>query len=80
MGKPGSVATAWAWAMSLAAVAGTLGGWLAMEVASAPPVEPALEVAGLAPLPTLEPAVRVLPPEPSAPRRPRALATTRSSR
>jgi hypothetical protein len=67
--------------MSLAAIAGTVGGWLAMEVAAAPPADAALEVAGLEPLPALEPVVRELPPEPAAqPRRPRALATTRSSR
>jgi len=81
MGKPRAVASAWASAMSLVAIAGTLGGWRAMEVAGAPPVEPPPGVAALAPLPTLEPAVRELPPEPAQPpRRPRALATTRSSR
>ncbi len=70
-------------AMTLAAVAGTLGGWLALAMRDAPPA-PATDTADVErqvppvpALPTLEPVPTSLAPES---RRPKPIATTRSSR
>lgn len=65
--------------LSVAALAATLGGWLAMTVHDAPDTGPSgLDAPSLAPLPTLEPRATDVAPAPA--RRPVPVATTRSSR
>ncbi|HEX7603123.1 MAG TPA: hypothetical protein VF316_16010 [Polyangiaceae bacterium] len=65
--------------VSIAAIAATLGGWLAMAVHDAPVASSSgLDAPSLAPLPTLEPRASEVAPVPA--RRPVPMATTRSSR
>jgi hypothetical protein len=65
--------------VSVAALAATLGGWLAMTVHDAPQAGSSeLDAPALPPLPTLEPRASEVAPLPA--RRPVPVATTRSSR